>query len=166
MGLWGGDSGIYRKASCDAVGGNPDIYWNAFFDAVLESEVQLENIFVNPRHGRRFGVDGNEFGIKLEQYIRAHPTSENLSKIVDFYNTQTDVLLFAKHLKKEFPDKVVGLLNASDPDVTLGYHVGKYVNNFPYVNTTEENYAAAGSSLLNFEPITGVLSDPDRIIQL
>jgi hypothetical protein len=55
-----------------------------------------------------------------------------------------------------YPDRVVSLLNASDPDVTLGFHVGEYVNNFPHCSTTEENYTAIGTNGLCFEDISGV----------
>ncbi|MGE0199045.1 MAG: hypothetical protein AB7S94_09860, partial [Simkaniaceae bacterium] len=64
-----------------------------------------------------------------------------------------------------FPDRVVALQNASDPDVTLGYHVGEYVNNLSHPSTTEENYSAIWSNCLNFERHTGVLNNSLRIIQ-
>ena len=67
-------------------------------------------------------------------------------------------------MKEANPDKTVALFNASDPDVTLGDHVGEYVNNMGSAPTTEENYAAAGTSGLGFEGITRVLEDPKRII--
>ena len=147
-------------------GGSPEIYWGAFFEAVIECDVQLENILVSPGHQKISGTNyqGQEFATMLEEYKKKSPDNKNLSKIVNLYHRKTDVLLLAKHLKAQFPKKVVGLLNASDPDVTLGYHVGEYVNNLSHPSTTEENYAAAGTSCLNFEHHTKVLSDDSRVI--
>lgn len=150
MGVWAGD---------------PDVYWRAFFDAVIASDNQLEAIFVNPGHretsqGKYKGRDGDEFDEILAEY-GAHP---KLAKIINLYSRGTDLLLLAQNLKNQFPAKNTALFNASDPDVTLGNHVGEYVNNLCHPNTTEENYGAAGSSCLGFEEITGVLSDDKRII--
>ncbi len=55
--------------------------------------------------------------------------------------------------------------NASDPDVTLGNHVGEYVNNLDHPPTTEENYTALGTNGLCFEYLSSVRSDPNRVIQ-
>lgn len=151
MGVWGGD---------------PGIYWGAFFDALVEEENALEHIFVNPRHqvtrsGPHQGADGSEFALLLETYRKKHPNNANLNKIVNLYDRKTDLFLLAKNLKKASPDMEVALFNASDPDVTLGIHVGEYVNGIGCGSTTEENFAAAGTSGLGFEDITRVLDSPD-----
>lgn len=151
MGVWAGD---------------PGIYWRAFFDAIIASDNTLEYIFVNPGHrstpyGSYQGSNGNEFNEILAEY----GDNPKLAKIVNLFTQSTDLLLLAQNLKDQFPQKNVALFNASDPDVTLGNHVGEYVNNLCHANTTEENYAAAGSSCLGFEEITGVLLDDKRVIQ-
>ncbi len=151
MGIWGGD---------------PDVYWRAFFEAVIASNSEIEYIFINPGHkstsfGPYKGRNGDEFDTILAEY----GDNPKLLKIINLYRSSTDLLLLAQNLKSKFPEKNVSLFNASDPDVTLGNHVGEYVNNLCHANTTEENYAAAGSSCLGFEDITEVLSDNNRVIQ-
>lgn len=155
MGVWGGD---------------PNIYWRAFLDAVVEAGADLDKIFINPGHqktpyGPYKGYGGEEFEQILAEYKRVHPSNENLGKIVNLFSQKTDLLLLAINLKRAAPDKTVAIFNASDPDVTLGNHVGEYVNNLCHSPTTEENFAAAGTSGLGFEGITGVLNDTNRIIQ-
>lgn len=150
--------------------GTPEVYWASFFDAVVESKVNLSKILVSPGHqttknGKYRGYQGEEFGLMLSDYQKRFPHNENLARVEDLYSKKTDVLLLAKKLKLQFPDKVVGLLNASDPDVTLGYHVGEYVNNISHPSTTEENYGAAGSLCLSFEKITRILHNTARVIQ-
>lgn len=163
-------------------GGNPDLYWPAFFDAVISSENQLEAICVNPRHRgiwkNKFtrlqshevgGLDGNEFQTYFDQYKKNYANDpialSKLNKIVNLYDQKTDLLQLAYNLKKIFPEKTISIFNASDPDVTLGYHVTEYMNNLLHADTTEENYGALGSSGLLFETITGVHEDPKRLIQ-
>lgn len=164
-----GDGGFYTLPALGmgVWGGTPDVYWGAFFDAVLETKVNLENIIVCPGHQKTPGTNfiGQEFGEMLAQYKKAHPNHPKLERIVNLFHYKTDVVLVAKHLKAQFPDRVVALQNASDPDVTLGYHVGEYVNNLSHPSTTEENYSAIGSNCLNFERHTGVLNNSLRIIQ-
>ncbi|MDN3505766.1 MAG: hypothetical protein P0S96_00875 [Simkaniaceae bacterium] len=155
MGVWGGD---------------PEVYWTAFLDAVVSGASDLDAIFVNPGHqkspaGAYKGYGGEEFALILEEYLQKHPQSKNLRKIVNLYDRKTDLLLLARNLKKACPEKTISLFNASDPDVTLGSHVGEYVNNIGHPPTTEENFAAAGTSGLGFEDITQVLSDSTRITQ-
>jgi len=147
-------------------GGEPDVYWGAFLDAVVESEVNLEQILVNPRHQRVGHYHGQEFGLMLERYKKDHPDNQTLKKVFDLYYQEKDEVLLAKHIKAQFPDAVVGLLNASDPDVTLGNHVGEYVNNLSHPSTTEENYSAIGSNCLNFESHTQVRRHEERVIQI
>jgi len=156
MGVWGGD---------------PNLYWKAFLDAVIASADPIEQILVNPGHwaspsGPYQGCTGNEFQQILDEYRAQGVGLCNLDKIVNLYDQQTDVIHLAYQLKKEFPDKVISLFNASDPDVTLGYHVGEYVNDLSHSTTTEENYTAMGSNGLCFETITGVHNDPHRLIQV
>ncbi|MBA3722880.1 MAG: hypothetical protein H0W88_10840 [Parachlamydiaceae bacterium] len=154
--------------------GDPDLYWRAFLNAIITRSDDLELIYVNPRHqpsasGKYVNFIGNEFQIILDEYKSKYIDNENISKNLDkiknLFDSQKDVVQLARELKLAYPDKTISLFNASDPDVTLGFHVGEYVNNCPHCGTTEENLAAAGTSLLGFEHITGVHENPDRIIQ-
>lgn len=155
--------------------GDPDLYWRAFLTAVVHSNSAIERIFVNPNHqttlyGRYQGCKGEEFRAILSEYrkLYAHDSKAlaNLAKIIDLDDRQTDVVQLARLLKKTYPDKSVSLFNASDPDVTLGNHVGEYVNNLDHCSTTEENYTALGTNGLCFETITGVHQDPRRVISV
>lgn len=150
--------------------GDPDLYWTAFLDAVLESNDALEKICVNPGHApsaseKYKGSKGEEFQLILNDYLLKNGTNRALRKITNLFETKTDLVQLAYNLKKAFPEKTISLFNASDPDVTLGYHVGEYVNNLPHTYTTEENYTAMGTNGLCFEEITGVHESNDRIIQ-
>jgi hypothetical protein len=156
MGVWGGD---------------PDLYWRAFLDAVVASGGPFEQIFVNPGHqrtrsGRYAGGTGNEFQTILDEYRAHYPNNTNLSKIANLLDRKTDLLQLAHQLKIAYPNKIVSLFNASDPDVTSGNHVGEYVNNLDHPPTTEENFTAQGTNGLCFEGITGVHEDPRRLIQV
>lgn len=153
--------------------GDPNIYWRSFLDAIVESGDNLKSIFVNPGHaptpyGFFKGYNGDEFQIILNEYLKRDKDSEktNLDKIFYLYNQKTDVVQLAYNLKKEFPDEIVALYNASDPDVTLGNHIGEYTNNCPHTSTTEENYTAMGSNGLCFEIVTNILNENDRIIEV
>ena len=69
MGVWGGD---------------PEIYWRAFLDAVVESGNDASSILINPNHqktpyGRYSGCAGEEFAEILDSYAD-HP---NLKKITN-----------------------------------------------------------------------------------
>lgn len=162
MGVWGGD---------------PDLYWRAFLDAVTVAGTNLEKIFVNPGHqvtqsGTFQGCDGNEFQRILDEYCakaRAANNAtalKNLGKITNLYDKKTDLLHLSHRLKKAFPDTITSLFNASDSDVTLGNHVTEYSNNLDHPATTEENYSVVSTMGLCFEPITGVHTDPTRIKQM
>ncbi len=156
MGVWGGD---------------PDIYWRAFLDAIIEADTNVEKIYINPGHQKTWsgvykGCNGSEFQQILGEYKQKYPDNDHLLKIVNLFEKGTDLLLLAQNLKKENPQKRVSLFNASDPDVTLGNHVGEYVNNLCEASTTEENFAAAGTSGLGFEGISKVLEHDERIIQV
>lgn len=152
MGVWGGD---------------PDLYWKSFFEAVITSGGNLEQIFVNPGHQKTpFGdykdCHGEEFQTILNSYIRSAKKANdpaalaNLRKITNLFEQKTDLVHLSHQLKVAFPDKIVSLFNASDPDVTLGNHVGEYVNHLNHPSTTEENYTALGTNGICFETITGV----------
>lgn len=145
--------------------GDPDLYWRAFLDAIVESDIPLDAIFVNPGHqkshdGKYAGYRGEEFEVILNEYKIRFKKDEKalfkLKKIQNLFAQQTDIVQFAHRLKTQYPDRIVSLLNASDPDVTLGFHVGEYVNNCPHCSTTEENYTAIGTNGLCFEDISGV----------
>lgn len=157
MGVWGGD---------------PNLYWPAFLDAVANSERSFERIFINPRHrptrrGKRTGCDGNEFKEFLDEYKKKYQTQPDklarLNKIVDVYSQKSDVLELAQNLKQAYPDLRVSVFNASDPDVTLGNHVGEYTNNCPHTTTTEENYTALGTNGICSEGITGIHETSQKI---
>jgi hypothetical protein len=162
MGVWGGD---------------PDLYWRAFLAAVIRGGAPFERIFVNPGHqttrtgGPFNGYSGEEFQIILDETIRRceasgdHLAVANLRKIVNLFDRKTDVVHLSSQLKAAYPDRIVSLFNASDPDVTLGNHVGEYVNRLGGAPTTEENYTALGTNGLCFEGITGVHADPLRVVQ-
>lgn len=154
MGVWGGD---------------PEIYWTAFFEALKETNIQFSKIYVNPGHqktsyGKHQGCTGDEFERYLQEYKKNQPNLRNLEMIENLYTTGQDVVQLARNLKLAMPDETVSLVNASDPDVTLGNHVGEYVNHLPHTHTTEENYTALGTNGLCNEAMTGVLEDPKRII--
>jgi hypothetical protein len=161
MGVWGGD---------------PDLYWRAFLDAVCVQTGNLERIFINPGHqetrgGTYQGCNGNEFQRILDAYLASaeregnRQAMQNLAKVENLFARKTDLLHLSHQLKVAYPDKTVSLFNASDPDVTLGYCVGEYVNNLDHAPTTEENYTALGTNGLCFETITGVHGDLARLIQ-
>lgn len=154
--------------------GDPDVYWSAFLDAVADKGDSIKQIFVNPGHaetmyGHYRGATGQELQYFVEKYLKIYAEDkkavENLKKITNLLGLKTDLVQLAHNLKKEFPEETVSLFNASDPDVTLGYHVGEYVNNMPHTHTTEENYTAMGTNGLCFEGITGVHESEGRVIQ-
>lgn len=158
MGVWGGD---------------PDVYWRAFLEAVVAKGDALEQILVNPGHqlprsGRYVGRNGDEFQEILNEYRARYAGKElqNLNKVINLYHEKKDLVHLSFELRKTFPNKIISLLNASDPDVTLGNHVGEYVNSISRGTTTEENYTAMGTNGLCFETITGVHNDPARVIQV
>ena len=170
---------VFPAVGMGVWGGNPDIYWRAFLDAVIESPHCFEAIFVNPNHAPSTwpnfkGKTGDEFDTFLKKYIDRYaefPKAEaevikRLKTIHNLREQKTDVVQLARELKKTFPEKNVSLFNASDPDVTLGNHVGEYVNNQPHTTTTEENYTAFGSNGICFETMTGVHDDLDRQFQV
>jgi hypothetical protein len=126
--------------------GDPGIYWPAFLEAVVESGGELKTVFINPGHAPSYGTfqgcDGNELDIIMKQHVLKYQDDQvattNLKKIRNLYNEKIDVLQLSHELKKLYPDENISLFNASDPDVTLGYHVGEYTNNCPHTSTTEE----------------------------
>lgn len=148
-------------------GGNPNIYWRAFLDAVLLAGSDLQNILVNPNHKPTpdIGWKGEEFAKILDEYKRAHPTNGNLNKIINLFDEKTDLLALAQNLKKAHPNRTVAIVNASDPDVTLGIAgPGEYANDICHAPTTEENFAVAGATL-GFEGVTGVPNDINRVLK-
>ncbi len=155
MGVWGGD---------------PDLYWRALIEAVLESEVPLDYIGVNPGHqktsyGKYKGCSGEEFATILREYATTPALKAKLEKIDNLHLRKKDIVQLARNLKLAYPGKTVSLVNASDPDVTLGFHVGEYTNTLQRGTTTEENYAALCTNGFCFEGITKVLQDPKRCLQ-
>eukprot|EP01080_Neovahlkampfia_damariscottae_P009831 gene9831-2153_t len=155
--------------------GDPDIYWRAFLDALVISGSKLKKVLITPGHqttmdGKYQGKNGNEFEEILQEYLSYYKNDQdaitNLKKVLNLYKEQTDVVQLAHNLKIAFPNEIISLFNASDPDVTLGNHVGEYTNNCPHTNTTEENYTAMGTNGLCFEIMTKVHDDPKRIIKI
>jgi len=154
--------------------GDPSVYWYAFLDAVIDCGSNVKQIFVNPGHaptpyGRFEGCTGNEFKLILEEFLNNKKDTkgyDNLKKVYDLFEQKTDVVQLSYNLKKSFSNDKVYLYNASDPDVTLGNHVGEYTNNCPHTSTTEENYTAMGTNGLCFETITKVFEGKDRVIQV
>lgn len=162
---------VFPAVGMGVWGGSPDVYWRALLDAIVSQGDSVRYVYINPGHqrtpGTRFdGSVGEEFASILKEYQSKFPNNPNLNKIVNLFHRKTDLLVFAKELKKVLPDEPVALVNASDPDVTLGPDVvGEYVNNLNHAPTTEENYTALGSNGLCFESLSGVRSDPNRVIQ-
>lgn len=165
---------IFPAVGMGVWGGPPELYWQAFLDAVVESPHPFERIFVNPGHqktiiGKHKGSQGEEFQHYLDNYAHKNDPEklEKIKKITNLFDQKTDLLQLAHHLKQAFNDKTVSLFNASDPDVTLGWHVGEYTNNMPHeASTTEEHFTAMGTNGLCFEDITGVHKDPARLIHV
>jgi protein tyrosine phosphatase/ribosomal protein S18 acetylase RimI-like enzyme len=132
-----------------------ETYWSAFFEAVDESPDtgKLDCIFVNPNSSA--DPNGKRFDEILESYKVKNPNFK--VKRMD-----KDILCFAENLRAEFPRTNVSIVNASDPDCTLGRHICEYMNNQPHGHTTEENMGAAGSMPLCFEDITGMLTRMEK----
>ncbi len=160
-------------------GGNPEIYWTAFLEAVIESKISFDAIFINPNHApskwpNYKGKMGEEFDLFFQKYVdnyalKSGSNPETIEKLKAVYNLRerkTDLVQLARELKKSYPSKVISLFNASDPDVTLGNHVGEYTNNMPHTTTTEENFTAMGSNGICFETITQVHKHLDRLFQV
>ena len=191
--LQGAESGfvVFPAVGMGVWRGGPEVYWPAFLEAVESSAGNnLDAIFINPRHQRQRLHTGHTFdGSELPFFVQKRHDAlfqlieeaedleekrgyqrclDNLGKIFDLYENQTDLLQLAYRLKKGFPDKTVSIFNASDPDVTLGNHVTEYMNNCPHgAPTTEEHYSMLGTNGLCFESITGVHKNPDeRIIHV
>jgi hypothetical protein len=155
--------------------GDPNLYWQSFLDALLVSNDKVEKIFVNPGHkasiaGDYEGSTGEEFQKILNGYYAKYKDQPEmlgkLDKIVNLHGLNRDIAQLSLNLKEAYPEKTISIVNASDPDVTLGYHVGEYVNNYPHVPTTEENYTAMGTNGLCFEGITNVLNFMARLISV
>jgi hypothetical protein len=138
-------------------------YWRSFLHAVMRAKIIPKAILINPAHQPHFHDDvfkdlqytapktpenGEEFKEYLELFwdrIR-NPNLKRI-RIMD-----KDIVSVARNLRSSLDQTIdVCILNASDPDVTLGNHVGEYVNNVPHTSTTEENFAAIGTSGLCWE---------------
>lgn len=162
MGVWGGD---------------PAIYWNALCKAIEETDVPLKWIGVNPGHaptprGKYKGKTGSEFQEVLTEHIKAAKLRKDfhsLARLRKVYNLQRsgkDIVQLARSLKLRYPEWKVSLINASDPDVTLGNHVGEYTNVISRkCTTTEENYTALGTNAFCFEGITQIQNKANQIFQ-
>ncbi|MBA2728746.1 MAG: hypothetical protein H0U49_11315, partial [Parachlamydiaceae bacterium] len=161
-------------------GGSPEIYWKAFLDAVIETDQTFDAILVNPNHTKSkwpnfVGKSGEEFNDFLKTYIDNYREFENnpdlkiVKKLKSIHNLREknpDPVQLARELKKSYPEKVISLFNASDPDVTLGNHVGEDTNKQSQIIATKENYAAMGTNGLCFEKITNVHHDLNRLFQV
>ena len=135
LGVWGGV-------------GDAEIYWGAFFEALTElGEDKISNIdsiIVNPS-----GTVSDSIVVFTMQLTSVNEALQSKIKT----NIEVDILHFADKAKSQNPEKNYYVVNASDPDVTLGGHVGEYVNNWPHTTTTEENFAACGTLLLTHPSI-------------
>lgn len=155
--------------------GDPEIYWQALIEAIATTETDIEKIFVNPVHGKTLsgtytGCGGEEFQKMLEARIGVANGEEKvrLAKVYNLINKgKKDIVQLAHELKMEFPSKKISLVNASDPDVTIGFHLGEYTNNLTnsHPPTTEEHDAAIGTNALCFEGITQVLKYSDTRVR-
>lgn len=154
--------------------GDPEIYWFALLEAIATTNTDVEKIFVNPAHGKTLygkhtGLTGEEFQKMLDDRFASSTLEEQerLKKVYNLLNAKKDVVQLAHELKTEFPNKKISLINASDPDVTLGFHVGEYTNNLTnnHPPTTEEHYAAIGTNSLCFEGITRVCKHSDTRVR-
>ncbi len=142
-------------------GGSPEVYWQALVDAINNlSPEQCPDIFVNPDHGPTrapstySGRKGEEFAGHFYTQIRSE--LQNKVRIVP----KKDTLFMAEAIKKAMPDKQVYVVNASDPNCTLGYLIGQYGNNLRDAHTTEEGYAMVTSLVLTgWEHVNGLLFD-------
>lgn len=171
--LQAADSGlvVFPAVGMGVWGGDPNLYWPAFLDAVVQSDRTFEKIYVNPRHKATphsiSTKDGNEFETFLLAYKKRYEKDpqalERLNKINNLYTEKSDVLELAQNLKRAYPDLRVSVFNASDPDVTLGNHVGEYTNNCPHTTTTEENYTALGTNGICAESITRIHETDQKI---
>lgn len=155
--------------------GHPEVYWNALFTAVAESEMDFDRIFINPGHQRTYGgqydgASGGEFAGMLSAFMENSNEVQKakLSKIFNLYDPVNgkDILQLAHQLKVKFPDKTVSIANASDPDDTIGRLTGQYAFNMCHPHTTEENYANLTTSALCFKDITEVNNHEDRVISV
>lgn len=159
--------------------GDPAVYWAAFIEAIRQSDQDFDVIYVNPNHGPTpkeniifSGSMGEEFQLILDGYLQLPDLTEaQKAKLLKIRNLREgnegkDIAQLAAQMKKRHPGTIVSLFNASDPDVTLGNHVGEYVNNTPHTYTTEENYTAMGTNGVCFEKITGVRREPWRVHKL
>ena len=162
--------------------GDPELYWEAFFESVVQTRTAFDAIFVNPNHRGtsanwpKFAESrGEEFDHLLKMKIRYYEDSlrgndliaaDKLKSIVNLREQKTDLIQLQRNLIKLYPNKIISLVNDSDPDVTFGNNVGMNTLHQPHTNTTEENYAALGSLLINFEAVTKVHQKPERIFQV
>jgi len=68
MGVWAGD---------------PNVYWRAFLDAIIESGEEFTKIFINPGHrkspdGKYEGYTGNELSEIIEEYKKQLLKDDNI----------------------------------------------------------------------------------------
>lgn len=117
---------------------DPELYWEIFFDALVNSNVTFDKIFVNPRHvphheGKYKGLRGEEFQKILGDYLTKYKNNKNilekLNKIVNLFDTSQDIFQLAHNLKVAFPEKTVSLFNITDPELTLGFEVEENIRN-------------------------------------
>lgn len=149
--------GVWAANDHQAARGAAEFYWGAFNEALesVDDKGNIENIVVNP--------DGRDQSSReVFEYIQASENNFGLWAKVKTASGK-DILRIADNYKEENPSANVFLVNASDPDVTLGKHVGEYVNNFPHNHTTEENFAACTTSLLCDQEMTRIMEHHERI---
>lgn len=127
------------------------LYWKAFIEVVIEIGEPFKTIYVNP-----FEDPINPMNIDLRLTLvtyksvlsKSNPKGlANLEK-VQLFDTKMDILQHAHDQKKCYPTETVSIVNITDPDVTLGTCTGMHVLKQPAGSGSDENYAAAGTTLL------------------
>lgn len=153
--------------------GDPELYWGALLDAIIESPVIFKAIMINPAHQKliRFqNKAGEEFetmlGAKLVSEELTDEQKEKLSKVKNLFKRQTDILLLAHELKRRFPNTQISIVNASDPDVVLGGITGEYAFHRNHPHTTEENFANVTTNALCFKQLTGAAENEAKVISV
>lgn len=126
--------------------GDPKTYWKAFFAAVQANGDKVKKIIVNPGSDKSTAV----FETELATFEAQNPALKN--KVTNKGVGEKDILSIAQQLKAKAPNLKVSVLNASDPDVTLGNVVGEYTYDYyNHSSTTEENFTAVGTNGIMFD---------------
>lgn len=154
---------IFPAVGIEGRDGDPELYWKAFFYALVSSPEMndaLEYVCVNPGLEESTRKFLELLAFYKTRYQGDQDKLAKLNKVI--YLPKQDILQLAHRLKLAYSDKTISVVNASDPDVTLGNHVGEYVNTRIEMFTTEENFTAMGTNGLCFETLTNIHTDRSR----